>query len=357
MKGFAYLACVVTILIVAGSAAAGPKWELGEDSWMKLSYLGQVHATYVDDAEPNADVFLRRSRIILAGQISDGIRFFVETDNDNAGKYGASTASTDIQDAFIDLRIAGSEHWVEAGLILLPFSFENRSSAASLLGHDYNSETIKFVNHFVWRDFGAELHGGFGDRIAYCVGAFDGYDSKTGNKNPGASLRGTGYLTLSVIGKAQTGWFYSQDRRGKSDYLSLGFGGDFQSKATLTIDDPDPEDDIEGTEVVEDSKAWVVDVQSGFGLGSIDITLNGAWYDWDNAAFKGSTAFVEAGIMAGKPLLTLKYSRQDPDGGDATCDYTAGLHYFLKGYNARCGVEYRWGDSREQLLFGLQFLL
>jgi hypothetical protein len=56
-------------------------------------------------------------------------------------------------------------------------------------------------------------------------------------------------------------------------------------------------------------------------------------------------------------MLTLKYSLQDPDGKDNIEDYTAGLHYFLKGHNARAGVEYRWGDSPTTVLMGLQFLL
>jgi hypothetical protein len=95
--------------------------------------------------------------------------FFVETDNDNAGKAGGASVSTDIQDAFMDVRLVDKDMvkaWLSGGLILLPFSFENKASAASLLGIDYNAETIKFSNHFVWRDYGAEVHGtAFKDKI------------------------------------------------------------------------------------------------------------------------------------------------------------------------------------------------
>jgi len=85
--------------------------------------------------------------------------------------------------------------------------------------------------------------------------------------------------------------------------------------------------------------------------------VNGAYYDWDNAAFKGNTAFVESGVLVGKTMLTGKYSLTDPDDGSSTDDYTVGLHYFLKGQNARGGVEYRWGDSSNWTLVGIQFLL
>ncbi len=349
------IATVVLVALLANGTSAGPRWELGEDSWMKASFLGQVHGSYVDGGTDPYDVYLRRARIILAGQITDGVMFFAETDNDNAGKRGTSV-STDIQDAFVDIRIMNSEHWVEVGLILLPFSFENRSSAASLLGLDYNSETVKFVNTFVWRDYGAELHGSFLDkRISYCVGAFDGYDMADSAKNPDADLRFTGHVAVNLAGQAETGWFYGQHRHDADAYVSLGAGYDRQDKATL-VSLPTPSGSAP-VMVEADSAAWVVDMQSGFGLGCSDVTLNAAWYDWDNSAFKGNTGFVEAGVQSGKTMLTGKYSLQDPDGPARTEDYTAGLHYFMKKHNARGGIEYRWGDSPEMVLVGVQFLL
>ena len=123
----------LSLIMVAlvGSASAGPKWEYGDDSWMTVGFLGQVHYRYSSDQLPEGDVYLRRARLIMAGQITEGVKAFVETDNDNEGKAGTQNVSMDIQDAFVDFQIMGSDHWVEAGLILLPFSFETKSSAAS----------------------------------------------------------------------------------------------------------------------------------------------------------------------------------------------------------------------------------
>jgi hypothetical protein len=356
MRRSVQVSVLVAMTGFAAVSMAGPKWELSEDSWMKLSFLGQVHGTYTDGAEPETDVFLRRARVIVAGQVMDGVQFFAETDNDNAGKSGAADASTDIQDAFVDVRIMDSAHWVKAGLILLPFSFETRASAASLLGIDYNSEAVKLVNTFVWRDYGAEVHGDcFDQRVSYAVGVFDGYDSTSGSKNPDADARVTGHVAVNLIGKAENGWFYSQSRLNReSDYVSIGAGYDRQDKATLAMVGEEGMQEA----VVTDSEAWVVDFQSGFDCGSVDITINGAWYDWDGAVFAGNTAFVESGVMVGKTMVTGKYSLADPD--CSTCkieDYTAGLQYFMKGHNARAGVEYRWGDSADRVLVGLQFLL
>ncbi len=336
------------LVFMASTAVAGPKWEISEDSWMQLSFLGQVHYSFLDKAPDEDDFYLRRGRIILAGQIQDGVKFFVETDNDNAGKSGAPEASTDIQDAWMDFRLGrlgDSEHWVQAGLILLPFSFENRSSAASLLGIDYNGEVLKFVNDFVWRDNGVEFHGNLGEKFAYRLGAFDGYES--GEKNPQADLRFTGHLAFNLIGKVETGWFYTNNRLGKSQYLTVGIGHDSQGDAT----------DVGG--VVEDSEATVVDFQSCFVFEDTpwSLTVNGAYYDWDNSDFKGDTAFLEGALLYNKYMVTLKYSLQDQDNTEEIADTTAGLHYFIKGHNARVGLEYRWGDSNDWTLLGIQFLL
>ncbi len=346
---------------LAASAHAGPRVNISEESWMEFGFLGQVHATYTDNAADKEDIFLRRGRIILSGQVKDGVKFFAETDNDNAGKNGAPDASTDIQDAFLDVRLpVATNHWVKGGLILLPFSFENRASAASLLGNDYNLETIKLVNTFVWRDYGAELHGDLlGQSISYAAGAFDGYDAKDSTKNAGADPRLTGHVAVNLLGKAETGWFYSQNRLGKSgQYLSLGAGYDAQNGASL-IKPAVPAGAPPSTDPgkVVDSENWVLDLQSGYAVGPCGLTLNAAWYTWDNSAFEGNTAFVEGGVLVGRAMATGKFATQDPDNKATTDDYTIGMHFFGKGHNVRGGLEYRWGDSPDQVLLGIQFLL
>jgi len=346
--------------LLATSVLAGPKWEIdGSNSWLQAGFLGQVQYSGVENAADSDDIYLRRGRIILSGQVTDGVMFFAETDNDNAGKSGQAAVSTDIQDIFADVRLVKTdvcEQWIKGGLILLPFSFENRSGAGSLLGLDYNTEIIKLVNTFVWRDYGAELHGNAGKRFSYAAGVFDGYDVKDSDKNPDASMRFTGHASINLLGEAESGWFFNQERMGKKgNYVSLGAGFDTQDKATARVTPATngiPENRIE-----QDSDNWVVDFQSGFTLDPVLVTMNGGYYGWDNAAFKGNTRFVEAGVMFKKTQLTMKYAVQDPDEGDSITDGTVGLHYFLKGHNARGGVEYRSGDSPDMILAGIQFLL
>jgi len=328
-------------------AAAGPKVEFGDDGWLKLLFLGQFHYEFLDGAADEDDFFLRRGRIIAIGQITDGVKFFMETDNDKLGKNGVS-ASTDIQDMFLDVRLGDSSHWVKAGLILLPFSFETCSSAASLLGNDYNAEVVKLTNTFVWRDYGVELHGAFGEKVAYRVGLFDGYEAAT--KNPGADYRATGHLDISLLGAVSPGWFYGQNPLGSKQYLNIGVGFDSQSDATLIT--------TETTSTLYDSDAWVADFQSCFPFGDENaVIMNGAYYDWENASFTGTTAFVEAGLLIDKFMVTAKWSNNDKDDYDAVDDYTYGIHYFKdKKHNLRAGLEFRSGDSADMTLLELQIL-
>jgi hypothetical protein len=351
---------ILSLIFILGitPALAGPKLEISPDSYLQAGVLGQLQATYTDGATDSTDFFLRRARIILSGQMMDGVQFFVETDSPNAGKAGAPDAEVDIQDAFIDLRLPGcSNHWFKAGLILLPFSFESRSGASSLLGNDYNSEVIKLPNTFVWRDYGAELHGSLPNKkFAYVAGVFDGYDTQGSTKNPGADLRYTAHVAAGVIGEVETGWFYNQNRIGKKlTYLTLGAGMDRQDKASIL--DTKATASTPASSRIMDSEAYVLDLQSGYEIDNWGVMLNGAWYTWDNSIFKGDTMFAESGIWLNKTMLTGKYSLQDPDTGAMIEDYTLGLHYVLKGHTVRGGVEYRWGDSADQILAGLQFLL
>lgn len=357
------LQCVVMTMVAlaAGMSQAGPRMEIGGDSncWLQVGLLGQPHFLYTDKAVDKEDFYLRRGRIILTGQVMDGVKMFLDTDAPNMSKNGVTTAHVDIQDAFLDVRLCRTdlgEHWVKAGYILLPFSFENRSGAGSILGIDYNSEVLKLMNTFAWRDEGAEFHGNVGDRFSYIVGAFDGYDASDCIKNPGASVRVTGHMAFNLIGKAETDWFYTQERLGKgTPYFSIGAGYDAQNKSCMTYSTA--VGSTNKTALISDSSAWVVDFQSGCQAGPVDLTVNGGWYEWDNVTFKGSTACIEGGARVDKTQVTMKYSLQDPDAKENVTDYTAGLNYFLKGHNVRGGVEYRWGDSPTTILLGLQFLL
>lgn len=353
MKKITLLSLLVFFFSVS-IVCAGPKIEFGEDGYLKPLLLGQFHYSFLDGAQNEDDFYLRRGRIIMIGQLQDGVKFFMDTDNDKAGKTG-TTVSTDIQDIFVDVRLGDSAQWVKVGLILLPFSFETCSSSVSLLGLDFNAEVIKLTNTFAWRNYGAELHGSFADNIAYRMSFSDGYDNSL--KNDDSAIRVTGHLDINILGKVSKGWFYGQNALNNEQYLNVGVGFDSQGDAT-SINTVDPVTGITSSSV-EDSDAFVVDLQSCFPFSDNNaVIFNGAYYDWDSTIFKGNTAFAELGLLFNKIMITGKWSTIDSDTADTVDNYTVGLHYFMdKKHNLQGGIEYRSGDSADWTLVGFQVLL
>ena len=366
------VAGIVAAAISVLPVSAGPMLPMdpNTNSWIKVSAMGQLHYSYIGTAADKEDFFLRRGRVILEGQVMEGISFFAFTDIPNEGKNGVS-ASAVVQEAWMNLSLVGKrsilgvdpdvsrigDQGLKAGLILLPFSFEVRSSSSATLGIDANGEAIKLVNTLCSRDNGAELHGNFGPYVSYLAGAFDGYDANGSTKNPDAPLRTTGHIAINLLGSAEAGANFTEDRLNDDNYVSLGFGVDMQDEASFIAAKTNAATQDVTPSRIEDSNNWVLDLESGGKIGPVNLTVNGGYYEWDNSAFKGDTWFVEDGIRYSKTQLVTKYTMQDPDAGAAVEDYTVGINYFFKKHNARVGVEYRWGDSPEQVLTGLQFVL
>ena len=93
--------------------------------WLGIHYLLQVRADFQEASAGDGwskDFYLRRSRIILKGQITDYISFFMETDDFNIGKTGNDVNGGNnifTQDAFVTFKVVDAFK-VSAGLMLVP---------------------------------------------------------------------------------------------------------------------------------------------------------------------------------------------------------------------------------------------
>jgi len=217
---------------------------------LKVRFLLQSQVQGTEDGNPESDglgteFFLRRVRIILAGNVNKLIHFFVETDNPNMGKNGDWGKSFFIQDAFVDFRFM-PEFNVAAGMILLPFTHHNRQSAASLNSVDYhNLFSKRFIKDFVWRDAGIEVRGIVANMLDYHVGVFNGLRGVVVDGPPFAAEKGkvtlnpndipriTGRLALNIF-EPETAFFYGGTYLGKKKVLQFGAGLDVQPDSILT---------------------------------------------------------------------------------------------------------------------------
>src|SRR5439155_27224608 len=94
------------------------------------------------------NLFLRRIRFSVCGQISPNVSFVFETDNPNLGKVTvAGTTTTKVistgfttQDAFVEWKPTGNNAFIiDGGLMLPPLCRNCLESAATLLSLDYGS--------------------------------------------------------------------------------------------------------------------------------------------------------------------------------------------------------------------------
>lgn len=348
-----FFICLAILGLSAPAYAWSPKISVNDDIWVQVGVLGQF---LFEAKEDNAGTFtdttmagdkwsnsfhVRRFRILLQGSVDKHMQFLIDTDVPNAGKRSDAGAATPpgeefiLNDGFVDFNLF-PELRIEVGRILLPFSYENKQSAAQLLGLDYNLNALKIPSPAkslaAWRDDGVEIRGILADKwIDYRIGAFTG--QRDSNNNPDDNLRFAGHVMVNLA-SAQPGWFYSNNPLcPKLAIRSIGFGFDTQK---------------DGVVKDEDYKAWVVDAQVEQPLSDArSISASGGFYDWSHAAgdFNGKTAFLQVGFLFApnyQPVLRLEH--QDPDSGKSLDTYHIGFNYLINNHNANIKADYAIND-------------
>ena len=199
-------------------------------------WSGQSTATG-DTAGFQQNLFLRRARFFLGGQVAKDVTFFFMTDNPNLGKSTQAVGATTglkapatgfiIQDAYLEWAIA-NEFRLNGGLILIPLCRNCNSSAVNLVTVDYGTWSFQesaSTQSSVGRDTGFQAKGYLaGDHFEYRAGVYSGFRGP-GVKN---SFRYAGRLQYNVfdVEKVQ---FYPGTYFGKKKILAFGAGYDAQS--------------------------------------------------------------------------------------------------------------------------------
>jgi hypothetical protein len=313
-----------------------------DNTWLQIGLLAQLQfeaaerSAGVNGDEWGAEFFARRIRITGRGSVHRKVKFWFSTDVPNAGKSGVAN---DIiwNDGFVDFQLL-PELNIAVGRFLIPFSPDNRASAGSLLGIDYNLNLIKLptpVDRAFWRDDGVEVRGVlFGGIVEYRGGVFRG--ARTFNlaaagdpvelNNPDHLLRTTGMVMVNLA-DPQPGWFYNPNSLGALKVLSLGAGYDRIPNSAVGIDL---------------SQAWNAFAMVEQPVGAGRVNLLAAYYHWDGPAwvggFEGKTMGVQAGYLfpgtalGGRWQPVLRLQRQDSDTDVPLNTFNVGLNYLVKGH-------------------------
>ena len=342
--GFALVAA-----IASPTPAQAPK-PPDDNTWIQIGLLAQLQfesaemTAGVAGVKRSADFFVRRARIIGRGSVHQKVKFFFSTDVPNAGKSGVPNDLV-WNDGFVDFQLLPQLN-IAVGRFLIPFSPDNRASAGSLLGIDYNLNLLKLptpVDRAFWRDDGIEVRGVlFGRYVEYRGGVFRG--ARTVNlaavgdpvllNNPDHLLRTTGMVMINLA-DAQPGWFYNPNSLGALTVLSVGAGYDRIPNSAVGIDN---------------SHAWnaFVLVEQPIGKGRVNALA--AYYDWEGPAwgggFAGKTMGVQlgyllpVGTLGGKWQPVVRLQRQDSDAGITLNTVNLGLNYLLKGHAVNVKLDY-----------------
>lgn len=331
---------VASFILIVASLPAFAQWQVavGEESNVKVGLLLQGQADWSQDAATDGyaqNLFLRRFRILMGGQILPGLTFFAETDNPNLGKATADgkkgiSSGLIVQDAYLEWKTS-KELFFDAGLILVPFCRNCLNSAATHMTVDYGSASFlasTATNSVAGRDTGLQARGYlFGDRLEYRAAVTQGY-REPGSRNP---FRSTGRVQYSFLDPETVSFFYPGTYFGKKKMLNVGAGWDFQKDYRAFAAD------------------LFVDLPAGEGM-SLSGEIDWLRYDGETTFAsipKQDDLLVQAGLyFAGAKLFPyLRYERQRFDDRakalNDTDRWQVGLGYFLKGHNANLKVG--WG--------------
>ena len=188
-----------------------------------------------DGKSPSFDFFLRRARILVYGNITKDLAYFIETDQPNLGKGGDFSSSTFVQDAFFSYTFM-PELKIDAGMMLVPLSHHTIEGAIGLNALDYHSDTIRLPAGRIFRDTGIQLRGlAVNNLLHYRLGIFEGVRS-TPRTAPLEALnekglpRITGQLRVNIMGE-ESDFFLKGIYFSPKPLISVGIGADLQPNA------------------------------------------------------------------------------------------------------------------------------
>lgn len=324
----------VSIVLFVASAARAEKIKFSDDKFLNIGLLIQPQFATTQRGTPDGgfstDLFLRRGRLILSGQIDPRLSFVFITDQANWGKNGDFSSAFIIQDALASYKVA-PELVISAGFMLTPFLRNNIESAGALNTVDFRSPVIKFPTGRAFRDPGVELKGLIADdKIYYRVGIFNGIAGKAGTATTSAvntndAPRFTGMVRYNVMGKDDA-YAVPGITFGTAPVISVGVGFDVQSHAL-------------GSAATPGSTRYLAYAVDGFVDYPIDadneVVAEGALIRYDQYGAgavpdKAVALYLQAGYRYEQiePVVAVEYFNGDLPGADVTT-FRIGVNYWL----------------------------
>jgi Phosphate-selective porin O and P len=330
---------LVVLLVSAGTASAQAIIKVNDVVNIKFGLLLQAWGDWQQTAVgPNTNgyaqnLFIRRMRLLMGGQVAKDVTFFLETDDPNLGKAPKSLSTGFIlQDAWVEWKIADAFQ-IDGGLILIPLCRNCNTSAITLLTLDYASFSFLesgVTQSVVGRDTGFQAKGYlFGNHLEYRAGAYQGDRTNvSGSHNP---FRFAGRLQYDFL-DTETGFYYPGTYLGKKKIFSIGAGIDTQ----------------------KDYMAYAFDGFFDYPVGGGNgITVEADYIKYDGGNFfttlkKQDTFMGQAGFYLGGPKLLPSFRYEEQKFKDEALkvgnsrNYAFALKWFPHGWNFNVTAAYTY---------------
>jgi hypothetical protein len=379
------------VLAASGPAQAGAKVTITDDTFAQVGLLLQPQVRVEQNGNYEKDAwgytpYLRRARIILSGQVTDRVQFFLDTDSPNMGKSGDWTPTMYVQDAWVEFNVA-PELQVDVGMLLMPFTRHGTQGATTLLMTDYHSMLLKYPagSNKVWRDAGIMARGVVAKKVEYRLALTNGVQSGYGVNltedtdddgapdtdprgilNPSDLPRVTGRVVYNVFdaegGPGSAGYFYKgaglkmDEKRlvTPKRILAVGLSADWQADAVYSVKPADVADPTKWSPIPYLGLAADVYADIPMNDGRQALNAQAAFYRYDYGddgvlidpakgivPVSGMGGFVEAGYRVHKwePLLAAEmYNVGDGDIGDWLA-VLGGVAWWYQGHAANVKAE------------------
>lgn len=232
-------------LITRDAAAQTATIVVSDSVSVRFGFLSQTWADFSQNVRQDSSVaqniFQRRIRLMLGGQVGSHLTFFIQTDSPNLGRAGAgftkSASALVVQDALLEIQPgSGHEILLDAGLLYVPLCRSCSGNAALILPIDFSSYTslqTPFTGVSAGRDVGIMAKGYLADgRFEYRAGMFSGARASSTSLPPVSlasnSFRVAGRLAVQLLDAEPETYSYAGTYLGRKRVLSLGAGTDNQ---------------------------------------------------------------------------------------------------------------------------------
>ena len=221
-----------------------------EGATLNLSFQLQTEALVNENGnsagtDPSYDLYIRRSRLLINGDLSQNFSYLIQFDNPNYGKFGNYTGRAIVQDAWFGWAptgiTGGTVVYVDAGLLLLPISHQLLTSTTNFITADNNTDVFRGLQAGIFggfRDVGVQFRGWALDKkIGWRGGVYEGARANSTAPNPDRSVdpksypRFAGFVNLDLIGSEEGGWLYGAQRWSKDMVLSISGSALYQGLA------------------------------------------------------------------------------------------------------------------------------